>query len=135
MSDFDPTHPHLRDSLHWLDAYGEDLWSHLDRVPSLAPDTARSVLRGFLEQACQAQNALNIQLGRHGLLALPREWTLRHLDAAVAEQLNLDDAWEYLRLLEVLSQLAPERMPALIERGRSSPDAEVREVAEDWSKP
>jgi hypothetical protein len=60
---------------------------------------------------------------------------LRHLDAAVAEQLNLDDEWEYRRLLELLSLLAPERLPVLIERGRSSPDAESRNAAEDWSDP
>ncbi len=133
MSDFDPSHPHLRGYVQWLDAYGEDPWSHLDRVPSLAPDAARAVLRGLLEQACQAQNELNIRLGRHGLLALPRAWALRHLDAAVAEQLNLDDEWEYRRLLELLTLLAPERLPVLIERGRSSPDAESRNAAEDWS--
>ncbi len=133
-SRFDPSHPLVGRYLRWLDAYGEELWSHLDRVPSLAPEAARAVLRGFLGQACQAQNTLNIELGRHGLLTLPREWTLLHLDAAVEQQLNLEDAWEYRRLLELLELLDPARVPALIERGRSSANDEVRETAREWSE-
>ncbi|BAZ18106.1 hypothetical protein NIES4071_99890 [Calothrix sp. NIES-4071] len=38
---------------------------------------------------------LNIELGRAGLLAIPKNWLLENIREAIQRVLNLNDYWEY----------------------------------------
>jgi len=40
-------------------------------------------------------------IGRYGILALPNDWVLQHIEALAEPLLQLEDAWENRRLLEV----------------------------------
>src|SRR5262245_49081148 len=99
-----------------LDRYHPELWQHLDVVAHLAPDVGAQVLAYLLEYACQAQSELNIMLGRKALLAIPRDWLLKHITAAAEPLLELEDEWEYRRLLELYWELDRELTQSLAER-------------------
>jgi hypothetical protein len=71
----------------------------------LAEKERQFVLSYFLELACQAQNMLNIELGRASLVTLPRKWLLEKIEAAAKPLLDTNDEWEYRRLLEVYWKL------------------------------
>lgn len=91
-------------------------------------------LRAAVGPACQPQNAWRIVRGREAVLAMPRSWTLEHVGAIAEEMLDLTDYWEYRRLLELLHLLDPTLVLHFASRGLASPDADVKEAAEDFHR-
>jgi hypothetical protein len=88
-----------------MNQFQEDLWRHLNRIPNLDPRVANAVLQYLLGLACQAQHIANIELGRVVLRRLPRDWVLRNIERCSTSALDLDDEWEFRRLLEVCEVL------------------------------
>jgi hypothetical protein len=115
-----------------LDAIEPGLWRNMDRAAELSPDQEQALLEHLLELCCRASHITNIELGRAGLLALPRAWLMERLPAAAEPLLRLEEYWEFLRLMEIVEALDADFLRTLIERGMRSPDPEVREVAEEW---
>lgn len=70
-------------------------------------------------------------MGRAGLLVIPRNWLLENIKEAIQRVLNLDDEWEYRRLLEVLWKIDKGLVYEFTIRGLYSDNAEVRETARD----
>src|SRR5579884_430531 len=97
-----------------------------DEMPSL------EALKAAVSQACQPSSAPNIIMGRAEVFAMLRAWVLAHIEQAAYETLNLTDEWEYRRLLELFQQLDNSLVQRLIARGLTSPDADIREAAEDF---
>lgn len=91
-------------------------------------------LRAGVEQACQPSSAIFIEAGRAKVLSLPRAWVVTHIGNVAEESLNLEDYWEYRRLLELLSKLDPGLLRQFAARGLNSMDADIREAAEEFSK-
>ena len=115
-----------------MDAFQKDLWAHLDLTPTLPTDTGHAVLTYLLELACQSQNVLNIELGRKALLALPRMWLLAHIEEDAEPLVQLNDEWEYRRLLEVYSKLDSTLTRKLAMRGIDNSDIGIREACKDF---
>jgi len=116
----------------WMNAFQEGLWEHLEAVPTLEPQTRDAVMGYLLELACQCQNITNISLGRMALLALPRDWLVQHIKRYAEPLLELEDEWEYRRLLEVYQQLDDDLVHRLALRGLTSPDGDIQETAHEW---
>lgn len=114
-----------------MNAFQEGLWQHLEAVPTLEPQTRDAVMRYLLELACQAQNINNIMLGRNALLSLPRDWLVQTIECYAEFLLELEDEWEYRRLLEVYEQLDDTLVHRLALRGLTSPDSEIQETAHE----
>lgn len=89
-------------------------------------------LRSAVELACQPQNAHRILAGRQQVLAFPRHWVIGHVEEVAKEVLNLDDYWEYRRLLELVTLLSSEILQRFVAHGLMSDDSDVREAAEDY---
>lgn len=115
-----------------MNAFQEGLWEHLEVVPRLAPETRDAVMGYLLELACQCQNIANITLGRMALLALPREWVVQNIERYAQPLLELEDEWEYRRLLEVYQRLDDTLVHRLALRGLTSPESEIQETAHEW---
>jgi hypothetical protein len=127
-------HPYLDQLVRQLDAVSPGVYQHLDTLDSLPKTKAMEVVGILLTDACQAQNDLVIRLGREGLSAIPRAWLQAVLPEAIERFLNLDDDWEYRRLLEFLQESLPALLPDYARRGLASKNAEIREAAEDYIK-
>jgi hypothetical protein len=115
-----------------LNTYQEDLWNHLDQVPNLSQELALEILHGFLELACQAQNGVNIEIGRSGIKAIPRKWILENIESEAEFLINLQDEWEFRRLLEVYWELDLPLVRRLASVGLDSSNPEIREASEDF---
>ncbi len=70
-------------------------------------------------------------MGRAGLLVIPRNWLLENINEAVQRVLDLDDEWEYRRLLEILWKIDKGLVYEFTIKGLNSDNAEVRETARD----
>ena len=94
---------------------------------------AEKVVGILLQGACQSQHIGNIQASREALARIPRDWLKSVLIPTISKSLNIEDEWEYRRLLELLKELSPEIMPPFIEQGLASQDLGIHEAAEDFA--
>jgi hypothetical protein len=115
-----------------LDSIQPNLWANLGEVPRLHPAKSKAVVSCLLEFACQCQNMLNIELGRAGLLAIPRDWLLQNIEETAEPLLVLCDDWEYRRLIEFYWEVSEGLVRRLGLRGLESDNSEIKEAAEDF---
>ena len=113
----------------YLDDVCDGLSSDFARLTDLPSDVADRVIAYLLELSCQAQNTRNIALGREFLLSANREWLLLRIEQVAAATLNLNDEWQYRRLLELYALLGDDLASRLIAFGQISPNDEVVEAA------
>jgi hypothetical protein len=92
-------------------------------------------LRAGVQLACQPTHMGPIERGRLQVLQMPRAWVRMHIHTVATDALDLNDYWEYRRLLELLAMLDPDLIAPLVEQGLHSADPDVREAAEDFRNP
>jgi hypothetical protein len=128
-----PHHPRIGDPYfeHWLRTYGEEVWDALDTLPFTDAARADAITDVFLELALTTTHAANINLGRFGLLALPERWLRTTLTGRVFRILEQGTDWEFARAIELAELLEPALKTAILERGRTSADPEIRALCED----
>ena len=126
------SHSYIDRFRHELDSIQPNLWANLDEVPRLHPAKGKAVVSCLLEFACQCQNMFNIELGRAGLLAIPRDWLLQNIEEAAEPLLVSDDDWEYRRLIEFYWEFSEGLVRRLAVRGLDSGNPEIKEAAEDF---
>jgi hypothetical protein len=80
----------------------------LGQIDKWPPSRSTGILQRVLALACQAQNFHRISEGRMALAAMPRDWLTDNLPLRVSLDLDLDDEWEFRRLLELLEILGME---------------------------
>jgi len=117
-----------------LNAIHPNLADDLGQVAGLSEQIGERVMEAILHRGCQAQNERNITLGRMAAAETPHDWFVEHVERTAARVLNLDDDWDYLRLLEMCENIDTELLKRLVARGSTSPDAGVREAAADFAK-
>jgi hypothetical protein len=115
-----------------LDALYEGLSANLELLPILPSETSEAVLTYLLELACQAQNTRNIDLGRMALLRLPTGWLVERIEQIAEPLLQLNDEWEYRRLLEVYERLDSALTQRLAARGMNSDQPDIRATAQEY---
>lgn len=126
------SHPYIERYKQGLDDIHKNLWAHLESVPQLSYQEQRSVLSYFLQLACQSQNALNIDLGRASIIALPNDWLLENIEEVSEPFLQTNDEWEYRRLLEVYWKLDRGLAQNLVIQGLKSTNSEIKDVAREY---
>lgn len=92
-----------------------------------------AALRNALRGACVATAADVLQAARARVEVLPHQFVCEHIERAAADVLDLDDEWQFRRLLELVSALgALEAQARLVHQGMRSANPEVREAAVDF---
>lgn len=125
------SHAYIECFKHELNTIDLHLWTNLEQTPNLDSEKGEAVISYFLELACQCQDTLNIELGRAGLLTLPKERLIGKMESVAEPILELNDEWEYRRLLEVSWKLSDKLVRKLALRGIGSDNAEVVEIAKE----
>jgi hypothetical protein len=129
--------PHLENgylprAIAKVNAHGPGLWDNLELVPTLEPAVGRAILADFLELACLAQHAGNIQIGRYGIASLPRPWVLLNIEARAEPMLCSGDDWVYRRLLEVYQYLDVGLMRKLAMRAIENVCPDIQEAGREF---
>lgn len=89
-------------------------------------------LKEGLLLACQPSGITLIIQGRQRVLALPREYVLKHIEPLAAQLIDITDYWEYRRLLELAEMLDSELVQHFVAWGLNSEDPDVLEAAMDY---
>jgi hypothetical protein len=89
-------------------------------------------LRASLLLACQPSYVPLIERGRAEVLALPRTLVIKEIESIAATYLDLNDYWEYRRLLELAQLIDAAMVQRIVKWGLNNPDPDVREAAEEY---
>jgi release factor glutamine methyltransferase len=114
------------------DAGAAALRDALATLPSTNVALAETLLGDFVSRACVNQNVGHINLGRWGILQMPRDFVAPRLESALLEVGARGDDWEVRRALE-LATLVDATLATRVARvvaGRD--DSELREIASEW---
>jgi hypothetical protein len=113
----------------WIARHGAETWA---RLPVLR-DAA--ILRDFAELACTTQHMANINIGRWGALAMPRDFVLAELPAMLATIVAGGDEWELRRALELGALIDRAALvPPLVALGAACADPGSREAAAEFAE-
>jgi hypothetical protein len=124
-------HPYDIEFRRRMDSFQENLWANLDLAPHLDGVVAEAMIAYLLELACQCQNMRNMTLGRMTLWALPEQWLSEQIESIAEPLLQLNNDWEYRRLLEVYWRLDKSLVRKLALRGLNNPNPEIREAGQE----
>lgn len=115
-----------------FDSFSAALWERPELITALHPAQARELLAALIELACQCSHARNIDLGRAGIWALPKDWVLDHIETVAEPILPKDDDWEYRRLMEVYERLDHILARKFALRCLAEEHPEIKAVGEDY---
>lgn len=130
-----PEHPYDSAFKSELEVKSPQLPSNLANIAILPEHIAHEAVAAILRRGCQSANVRNILLGRAAAAEIPRDWLLGHIEAVAERTLNLDDEWEYRRLLELYDLLDPRLATRLVKRGIENRNDEVQEAAKEYFPP
>jgi len=123
--------PFLNDMCRKLNLLHPGASDRLDRIDELPDPVGRSIVNTLLEAACQSQHVGNIMSARKAMLAIPPLWLSGVLCDAIEEVVDLNDEWEYRRLIELLKELKSELLKNYLDYGMDSGNGVIHEAATD----
>src|SRR4051812_13309945 len=119
----------LRDQIN---AIVPDGYVALESIDALKEHhSAIEIVSTIAEFSCLSQNEASISAGRNAFKRLPRLWVLNNFSSIIEKVVNIDDPWEYRRLLELLRDGYDELFKLYIGIGLKSGNTEIHEAATD----
>jgi hypothetical protein len=103
----------------------------LDRIDELPSSASKMIVNILLQEACQSQHVGAITSARRVMRTLPPLWLSSVLHAAIEETVDLDDEWEYRRLIELLKELKSGLLAYYLDYGLASGSSTIHDAATD----
>jgi hypothetical protein len=85
-----------------IETIAPDGYEQLGRIESFEHERAYRIVNIILRFCCTSQHIGGITAGKNAFKALPRRWVSENLRSIAERAIDLDDAWDYRRLLETL---------------------------------
>ena len=132
LEDMDAYKKSLSDEINTI--AGKHVFFDADQIMELDQDTSDKIVGLLLSYACQSQNDRPITLGRTYLTMFSREWITSRIMKVAPGVLDLNDDWEYRRLMEVSKLISDDLFRWAHEQGRGSDDPDVVEAYDDFKE-
>ena len=116
-----------------VDEVSGDIYDNIKNLERYPIENAKKVLEILIQSACIGQNCAPIELARRKIGEINHQWIIEHFIETADACINYLDEWEYRRLVELTVYCVPELKSIMLEKGRFSENAEVREVVDDYS--
>ena len=104
-------------------------YERLEDLTLLSQEQAFRIICLILEFCCKSQHTAAIMIGRKTFARLPQDWIALNLKPAISSVVDLEDPWEYRRLLELLKETKSEFLGHYIAIGAVSKEPEVQETS------
>lgn len=98
----------------------------------LKEEQRKALLPDLVSLACEPTSFPTIINARRAILALPKEWVLKHMDPSIERILKSEDDWEYRRLLELCSLLNRDLTLKIATIAASHQNPDIRESGTDF---
>lgn len=132
LEDMDAYKKSLSDEINSI--AGKHVFFDADLIMELDQDTSDKIVGLLLSYACQSQNDRSITLGRTYLTMFSIEWITGRIMKVAPAALDLNDYWDYRRLMEVSKMISDDLFRWVHEQGRGSDDPDVAEAYEDYKE-
>ena len=123
--------PFMNDLCRKINSLHPGAVDQLDRIDELPDSTRKMLVNILLKAACQSQNVGNITSARKMMLRIPPAWLASALHDAIEAVVDLNDEWEYRRLIELLKELKSELLIHYLDYGMAVGSSAIYEAAMD----
>lgn len=120
-----------------LDEIYPNASKRIEDIDKLPIEIGIKMLSIIISYACQAQNTAIISIARMEFSKIPKHWVIQYIDNAVNMGIDLNDEWDYRRLLELISESKPylnDVLKSYISKDKLHSNLEIREAAEDFEE-
>ncbi|MDB5344436.1 MAG: hypothetical protein JWP89_2813 [Schlesneria sp.] len=104
---------------------------HLEDVHELKKESVYAIFQEILRYAT-ATSELALLAGRRYFNLLSPDWVRENISDAVPQMIDMNDEWDYRRLLEALSPKYPDLVDQFAKLGTLSDNPEIVEAATDY---
>jgi len=111
---------------------GEPVYFDVDKIMNSSEQIYTQIISLLLSYACQSQNIAPIMLGRKLFPQFPCDWISARIKEVCLSALDINDDWDYRRLLELAGNISDELLQWVIGLAPMSSNAEVTEAADDF---
>lgn len=111
---------------------GKDIYNNIHDIYSLDSEKTKLIIKLLLEYACCGQNHLPIKIARELLSVLDSKWLMNYICNLAINCLDLNDEWEYLRLLELSELISVELLKWALSLSENSENPDIIEAADDF---
>lgn len=108
-------------------------YEHLEDLTQLSQDESFRIAGLILEFCCKSQHTAGIMVGRKAFARLPQSWLSLNLQLAINSTVDLENPWEYRRLLELLKETKSGLLRHYVALGAVSKVPEVQESALEFT--
>ena len=107
---------------------------HLESIIFLDPNKALEIASVIISFSCQAQHTGSIMAGRKAFERLPEPWLSLNLPFLIDKTLDLNEEWEFLRLLELLDEVNHNLLSTYVTIGLKHANSEIRAAAQQFAR-
>ena len=115
-----------------LDKVLTGIFDRLENIDSIDERKSREILIRLLQASCAVTHATAIVEGRKAFARLPVNWVTKHLPTIVDQALDLNDDWEFRRLLELLALSNPILLKVFVLKSLKSANPDIVEAGNDF---
>ena len=96
--------------------------------------TAAEVVGELVSWACQPTNIMPITIARNCLEQFPVDWVSPKIKQTVFRFVDINDDWDYRRLLELCELISLDLLKWAIELHERSTDPDIAEAVDDFNE-
>lgn len=99
------------------------------------PDSiATGIIGKFVSWACRPTNIMPISIARNCLKQFPADWVSEKIKQTVFNSIDINDYWDYRRLLEITEIISADLLKWAITLGEKSDDFDIIEAVSDFKE-
>lgn len=110
----------------------EDIYFKPLEIMQKSEDVVDGIICELLSNACCGQNVLPIEISRRLLRTFPIEWICCKIKKLVFQSININDDWDYRRLLELAELISKDLLIWAISLSDNSEDPDIIEASNDF---
>ena len=112
----------------------KEIYFSVYEIMALPDDTASEIVGELVSWACASTNIMPITLGRNCLKQFPVEWVSPKIKQTVFRFININDDWDYRRLLELCKLISTDLLKWAITLGANSTNPDIIEAVDDFNE-
>ena len=128
-------HPYekaIADSLNNI--ANKEVYFSISEIMALSEKTAAEVVGELISWACDPTNIMPITIARNCLEQFPVDWVSPKIKQTVFRFIDINDDWDYRRLLELCELISLDLLKWAIELNERSTDPDIAEAVDDFNE-
>jgi hypothetical protein len=112
----------------------KEIYFRTSEIMALSEETASEVVGELISWACQPTNIMPITIARSCLKQFPIEWVSHKIKKTVFRFIDINDDWDYRRLLELCELISLDLLKWAIELNEKSTNPDIAEAVDDFNE-